>query len=98
MMSARAPCVLRDTPPGLHPGAVPQDDEPLWAPPKSHVILRSPRSGRLEGRTVRSLRSLIGRLVILLLVAVMLSGCGKKGVPQPPPDVPNTFPRTYPSA
>ena len=32
-----------------------------------------------------------------LLVGLALAGCGKKGDPQPPPDVPNTYPRTYPS-
>jgi predicted small lipoprotein YifL len=36
------------------------------------------------------------RMLILLLVAVALAGCGKKGSPQPPPDEPNVFPRTYP--
>jgi predicted small lipoprotein YifL len=40
----------------------------------------------------------IARVLILVLVAVVLAGCGKKGAPQPPPGVPNTFPRTYPSA
>jgi predicted small lipoprotein YifL len=35
---------------------------------------------------------------LLLLVAVVLAGCGKKGPPQPPPNEPNTYPRTYPSA
>lgn len=35
--------------------------------------------------------------LILLLIALALAGCGKKGNPQPPPDEPNTFPRTYPS-
>ena len=32
-----------------------------------------------------------------LLIAVALTGCGKKGAPQPPPDEPNTFPRSYPN-
>ena len=39
----------------------------------------------------------IAGLLILLLVAVGLAGCGKKGAPQPPPGEPSTFPRTYPS-
>ena len=42
--------------------------------------------------------SRITRLLILLLVALTLAGCGKKGNPQPPPDEPNNYPRTYPSA
>ncbi|MGE5270110.1 MAG: LPS translocon maturation chaperone LptM [Thiohalocapsa sp.] len=36
-------------------------------------------------------------LLFLVVLAVALAGCGKKGAPQPPPDEPNTFPRTYPS-
>ena len=32
------------------------------------------------------------------VLALTLAGCGKKGAPQPPPDEPNTYPRTYPSA
>lgn len=36
-------------------------------------------------------------VLILLLLALAAAGCGKKGNPQPPPDEPNTFPRTYPS-
>jgi predicted small lipoprotein YifL len=40
----------------------------------------------------------IARVFILLVVALALAGCGKKNAPQPPPDVPNTYPRTYPSA
>ncbi|MGC2411118.1 MAG: hypothetical protein WA459_00245 [Stellaceae bacterium] len=43
-------------------------------------------------------RAAIGRVLIVALIAVALAGCGKKGAPQPPPDQPNTYPRTYPSA
>jgi predicted small lipoprotein YifL len=39
----------------------------------------------------------VGALV-LLVVALGLAGCAKKGPPQPPADEPNTYPRTYPSA
>ena len=38
-----------------------------------------------------------GRVVMVLMVAVLLAGCGRKGNPQPPADEPNTYPRTYPS-
>lgn len=37
-------------------------------------------------------------LVALLVVAVLLSACGRKGWPQPPgPPDQITYPRTYPS-
>ena len=57
-----------------------------------------PRWGRggCFGRRA-SKRLPLGPALILLLVAVALAGCGKKGMPQPPPDEPNTYPRTYPS-
>jgi len=42
-------------------------------------------------------RSGIARVLVVLLVTLALSGCGKKNLPQPPPDEPNTYPRTYPS-
>ena len=41
--------------------------------------------------------SALSRAFSVLLIAVALVGCGKKGPPLPPPDVPNTYPRTYPS-
>jgi len=56
-----------------------------------------PAGARLEGRTA-PVRAAIGRMLILLVLGLALAGCGKKGAPQPPPDQPNTFPRTYPSA
>ena len=31
------------------------------------------------------------------MAVLALAACGKKGIPQPPPDEPNTYPRTYPS-
>jgi len=40
----------------------------------------------------------IARVLVLLLIALALAGCGKKGNPQPPPGEPDTYPRTYPSA
>ena len=41
--------------------------------------------------------SALSRALAVLLIALALAGCGKKGAPQPPADVPNTYPRTYPS-
>lgn len=32
----------------------------------------------------------------LLLVALTLAACGKRGAPQSPPGVPNTYPQYYP--
>jgi predicted small lipoprotein YifL len=55
-----------------------------------------PRRARLEGR-IAPVAAVIGRMLILLLIVFTLAGCGKKGAPQPPPDEPNTYPRTYPS-
>jgi predicted small lipoprotein YifL len=36
-------------------------------------------------------------LLVLLVAAVALAGCGRKGPPQPPPGAHNTYPRVYPS-
>jgi predicted small lipoprotein YifL len=36
-------------------------------------------------------------ILVLLLISLVVAGCGKKGAPQPPPDEPNTFPRSYPN-
>jgi predicted small lipoprotein YifL len=33
---------------------------------------------------------------VALVLALTLAGCGKKGSPQPPPGVPNTYPQPYP--
>ena len=41
--------------------------------------------------------SSLGRALTVLLIALALAACGKKGAPLPPSDVPNTYPRTYPS-
>jgi predicted small lipoprotein YifL len=63
-------------------------------------------AARLEGRMApvqyapicTSPRNKIAiRLVAVIFIALALAGCGKKGAPQPPPDEPNTFPRSYPN-
>ncbi len=43
-------------------------------------------------------RATATRIVALLLVALALAGCGRKGSPQPPTDEPVTYPRPYPHA
>ncbi|HWB48972.1 MAG TPA: lipoprotein [Stellaceae bacterium] len=42
--------------------------------------------------------SAASRVILVLMVALALSGCGRKGNPQPPPGEPNAYPRTYPSS
>jgi len=37
------------------------------------------------------------RALAVLMITLALVGCGKKGGLQPPPDEPNTYPRSYPS-
>jgi len=39
----------------------------------------------------------LARALMIVLVATLLVGCGKKNAPLPPPDEPNTYPRPYPS-
>lgn len=39
----------------------------------------------------------VSRIVAVMIVALLLAGCGKKGNPSAPADQPNTYPRSYPS-
>ena len=41
--------------------------------------------------------SWLARTLLIVMVALMLVGCGKKNAPTAPPDEPNTYPRPYPS-
>lgn len=36
------------------------------------------------------------RIVTVIIIGLLLAGCGKKGNPSPPPDQPSTYPRSYP--
>lgn len=59
--------------------------------------------GRDRGHLARdaggtpAIRLRTGVALLALLISLALAGCGKRGPPEPPPDVPNTFPRAYPS-
>jgi hypothetical protein len=60
---------------------------------------RGEGGARVSGR-VRGLLSRVGVNGVTLcaiILSLALEGCAKKNAPQPPPDVPNTFPRPYPS-
>jgi predicted small lipoprotein YifL len=37
------------------------------------------------------------KVLAVVLVALAVAGCGKKGQPSPPPGVPNTYPQNYPA-
>ena len=37
------------------------------------------------------------RIAAVALIVLALASCGKKGPPQPPPGVPNTYPQHYPA-
>lgn len=49
------------------------------------------------GTPSRRRRGATVRIIVVLLVAVMLAGCGRKANPAPPPDKPSTYPRAYPN-
>ena len=36
-------------------------------------------------------------ILCALVLSLALTACGKRNAPQPPPDVPDTYPRPYPS-
>jgi hypothetical protein len=77
----------------------------LRSAPRNDVGLFSCHCERSEAirpvATVKPPKLLYRRYIgvfILLSVGLTLAGCGKKGMPQPPPGVPNTYPRVYPNA
>ncbi len=55
---------------------------------------KGPVAQRWEGEGVFS-RTVVP-ILAMLLIAVTLAGCGKKGAPSPPAGVPNTYPQNYP--
>ena len=52
-------------------------------------------TGRREA--LPALRVAGGIVLVVLVVALELGGCAKKGAPSPPPGVPDTYPRQYPA-
>jgi predicted small lipoprotein YifL len=58
---------------------------------------RESGDGRLDSR-FRGNDGLKKRALVIgvVLAAMTLAGCGKKGPPGPPPGVPNTYPQNYP--
>jgi hypothetical protein len=54
---------------------------------------RVPTPGLQSGG--RRVRGFAG--IILCVIILTLDGCGKRNAPTAPPDVPNTYPRPYPS-
>ena len=53
---------------------------------------------RTERAWLNSAHRTVKRIAAVVLIALALAACGKKGTPQPPADEPNTYPRTYPHA
>jgi hypothetical protein len=56
-------------------------------------FILGPRKARTRGPG----RQWRAAALVIILLGLGLAGCGKKNQPQPPPGVPNTYPRPYPS-
>ncbi|HVH78552.1 MAG TPA: hypothetical protein VM782_04125 [Stellaceae bacterium] len=44
----------------------------------------------------RSVATVATQIMIVLMTAALLAGCGKKGNPTPPAGEPTTYPQSYP--
>jgi hypothetical protein len=72
-------------------GAPPSPTQPRGLGPPSLAM------GERVLRAAKRVR-VIGSLgLCALVISVALAGCGKRNAPTPPPDVPDTYPRPYPS-
>jgi len=49
-----------------------------------------------EKERARRRATIATRITVVLMAAVLLAGCGKKGNPQPPAGEPVTYPQSYP--
>jgi predicted small lipoprotein YifL len=63
----------------------------------SETEMERGRHGQRRTGRHRPAPHLAVRLALVLVVGLALTGCGRKGNPQPPPGEPNAYPRTYPS-
>ena len=76
---------------------------PIFSPQAGRVRaqpLSPPQRGEGGARVSRRTRGppmLSICILIPLLLSLALAGCGKRNAPEAPPDVPNTYPRPYPS-
>jgi hypothetical protein len=67
--------------------------------PVRRAALRPERVGASHHREAMFARHRftgITLFALLFALALPLTGCGKKGAPNPPPGVPDTYPRSYP--
>ena len=64
------------------------------SPPRKRGSRKTALDSRLRGNDEWKKRVLV---IGVMLAALALAGCGKKGAPQPPPGVPNTYPQNYPA-
>ena len=68
------------------------------SPPRKRGSMEIPQSAVLDSRW-RGNDGWNKRAMVIgvVLVAVTLAACGKKGPPGPPAGVPNTYPQNYPA-
>jgi predicted small lipoprotein YifL len=66
---------------------------PRLRPGETHSFALSPPPA---DRRMRE-RGFCHLALLPLVFTIVLTGCGKKGPPEPPPGEPTTYPRPYPS-